>query len=229
MNLSQHNQCSMCETTRYAIAQTSRKRSRGDSEGFRGEGFDAAEVQRLIFEDLANRNYESTTTATSTPSAATYTHSNLDDFSSSLLKRIIPYVPVNTLTSLRVATKSWRGVADDFITGCVKNGGAMVVGEMNGRSPYLPWWKEKREQVTQVLFLHNITNIGNFACINAINLVVVEIPEGVVSIGAQAFEDCRSLTRVSSEDVKIDWLQCLRWLLQSRKCRSPPYATSRIR
>ena len=57
--------------------------------------------------------------------------------------------------------------------------------------------KEKHRMVSRVIFLLNITKVGARACVYAVNLVVVEIPEGVERIGAQAFSSCRSLTTVS--------------------------------
>ncbi|GMI07667.1 hypothetical protein TrVE_jg13130 [Triparma verrucosa] len=55
----------------------------------------------------------------------------------------------------------------------------------------------RREFVTQVVFLLNITKVGNKACALADNLIVLDIPEGVKSIGAEAFYGCRSLTTIS--------------------------------
>ncbi|GMH69852.1 hypothetical protein TrLO_g4994 [Triparma laevis f. longispina] len=52
-------------------------------------------------------------------------------------------------------------------------------------------------EVTQVIFLLNITKIGDRACTFAANLVVVDIPKGVKSIGYCAFYRCTSLTNVS--------------------------------
>ena len=51
----------------------------------------------------------------------------------------------------------------------------------------------KRKHVTKVVFLPNITKVGNFACINAKILVTVDIPEGVESIGDYAFSGCSEL------------------------------------
>ena len=51
--------------------------------------------------------------------------------------------------------------------------------------------------VTQVVFLLNITKVGNYACSLAVHLVIVEIPEGVERIGDAAFQGCSNLTTVS--------------------------------
>ena len=54
-----------------------------------------------------------------------------------------------------------------------------------------------RKLVTRVVFLLNVAKVGGYALYLAANLVVVETPEGIVSIGESAFEHCRSLTTVS--------------------------------
>ncbi|GMI05585.1 hypothetical protein TrLO_g11663 [Triparma laevis f. longispina] len=57
--------------------------------------------------------------------------------------------------------------------------------------------EERRKLVTRVIFLLNVTKVGERACCFANNLVIVEIPEGVKSIGKRAFNLCRSLITVS--------------------------------
>ncbi|GMH90503.1 hypothetical protein TL16_g11789 [Triparma laevis f. inornata] len=103
----------------------------------------------------------------------------------------------DTLMKLRLATKAWKRVADAFIDEGVESGAIIVhdgkdisyeVGQARG---------ERRKLVTRVIFLLNVIQAGNSACAMAINLVVVEIPEGVESIGDLAFLRCRSLTTVS--------------------------------
>ena len=56
-----------------------------------------------------------------------------------------------------------------------------------------------REFVTQVVFFLNITKVGENACSCswADNLVIVEIPEGVLSIGWSAFDCCSRLAKIS--------------------------------
>ena len=62
-----------------------------------------------------------------------------------------------------------------------------------------------------MIFLQNITKVGNFACHFAINLVVVDIPKGVERIGHGAFFHCKSLTTVFfTEDVEVPWYANLR-------------------
>ena len=50
--------------------------------------------------------------------------------------------------------------------------------------------------MTQVIFLLNVTKVGERACKCAVNLVVVDFPEGVESIGKQTFSYCRRLITV---------------------------------
>jgi len=55
----------------------------------------------------------------------------------------------------------------------------------------------RNKLVTQVVFLQNLPRVGDYACFYAANLVVIDIPEGVESIGRSAFGCCSSLTKVS--------------------------------
>ena len=56
---------------------------------------------------------------------------------------------------------------------------------------------ERHGLATRVIFILDFTRIGQYACYYAVNLVVVDIPEGVKSIGDDAFFCCSSLTTVS--------------------------------
>ena len=49
----------------------------------------------------------------------------------------------------------------------------------------------------RVIFLLDITKVGECACKWAANLVLVDIPEGIEIIGDGALEHCSSLTTVS--------------------------------
>ncbi|GMH87127.1 hypothetical protein TrST_g9999 [Triparma strigata] len=51
----------------------------------------------------------------------------------------------------------------------------------------------RMEQVKKVVFLLNITKVGNLVCVYASNLVVVDIPEGITIIGGSSFSCCYSL------------------------------------
>ena len=56
--------------------------------------------------------------------------------------------------------------------------------------------KQRMKQVTKVVFLLNITKVGANACWFADNLVVVDIPEGITSIGDFSFTNCISLKEI---------------------------------
>ena len=112
-------------------------------------------------------------------------------------RHFIDFVPVDALMSLRLATKAWRVVAEAFIDENVESG-AMIVHDGKDLSWNAAEAREaRRKLVTRVIFLLNITKVGDYACFWAINLVVVDIPEGVQRIGDRAFHSCRNLTTVS--------------------------------
>ena len=73
--------------------------------------------------------------------------------------------------------------------------GSMIVHSGNDLK-FSIHWGERRERVMWVIFLLNITKVGDHACSGA-NIIVVDIPEGVESIGWNAFYYCCSLTTVS--------------------------------
>ncbi|GMH68117.1 hypothetical protein TrST_g11435 [Triparma strigata] len=57
-------------------------------------------------------------------------------------------------------------------------------------------------QVTKIIFLLNITKVGDNVCYYASNLVAVDIPEGITIIGLNVFGDCSKLVP-STIDVGI--------------------------
>ncbi|GMI18744.1 hypothetical protein TrLO_g14367 [Triparma laevis f. longispina] len=89
----------------------------------------------------------------------------------------------DTLMTLRLATKAWKRVVDTFIDEGMKSGVMIVHGEWDLRA--------------RVVFLLNITKVGDYACYLAVNVVVVDLPEGVKIIGHGALWACTSLTAVS--------------------------------
>ncbi|GMH83755.1 hypothetical protein TL16_g09706 [Triparma laevis f. inornata] len=117
---------------------------------------------------------------------------NTDDF----CRLLVPFLPNDTLMTIRLASKPWSRVADAFIGDGVESGTMIVRSEVDlqGR---ITEFEERHKLVTRVIFLLNITKVEDLACAYAINLVVVNIPKGVKSIGDGAFFHCRSLTTVS--------------------------------
>ncbi|GMH76296.1 hypothetical protein TL16_g07031 [Triparma laevis f. inornata] len=123
-------------------------------------------------------------------------------------RHFVEYVSDDTLMALGLATKPWMREIESLLRRIVENGGQRGEVIVNG-GKNLAWTfdeeldefteklSKEREVVTRVIFLLNITKVGDKVCWWAINLVVVDIPEGVESIGEGAFSECRSLTTVS--------------------------------
>ena len=91
------------------------------------------------------------------------------------------------MMTLRLATKAWKAVADAFIDERVKSGAMIVHGGKDISFKVVIARKERRKLATRVIFLINITKVGERACKFAISLVVVDIPEGIERIGEHAF------------------------------------------
>ncbi|GMH74417.1 hypothetical protein TL16_g06463 [Triparma laevis f. inornata] len=98
-------------------------------------------------------------------------------------RHFIEFVHVQTLMALRLATKGWNAAADALIDEGVRSGELMVHDGKDIRYDEAQTRIEGRKLVTRVVFLLNITKVGEYACQYASNLVVVDIPEGVDSIG----------------------------------------------
>ncbi|GMH60287.1 hypothetical protein TL16_g03018 [Triparma laevis f. inornata] len=117
---------------------------------------------------------------------------NTDDFR----RLIVPYIPNDALMTIRLALKPWSRVTDEFISDGVESGTMIVHGGEDV-------WKsgsvlsERHTLVTRVIFLLYITKVGEHACEFAAKLVVIEISEGVESIGFNAFGGCECSTTIS--------------------------------
>ncbi|GMH70256.1 hypothetical protein TrLO_g1617 [Triparma laevis f. longispina] len=116
-----------------------------------------------------------------------------DDF-----RRLIrQYVPVVELfRTYRLVSKPCQRIAEEIIDRDFESGVLKVLNERDFSDVSQKAFREKNAPATQVIFLLNVTHIGDFACHLAANLVFVEIPEGVVSIGKKAFSFCDNLTTV---------------------------------
>ena len=163
------------------------KRGAGDEEDVNGE--------ETVLEAAA----EITTTLTTEITAPTAAPAVVDAFmhTTEFRRHFVEFVHGETLVTLRSTTKGWKAVADVLIKDGVMSGEIMV---HDGND--ISWLdhdprEERRALITRVIFILNITKVGKFACNLALNLVVVEIPEGVEEIGHYAFTYCRSLTTVS--------------------------------
>ncbi|GMH68730.1 hypothetical protein TrLO_g1803 [Triparma laevis f. longispina] len=140
----------------------------GDEGGENGEGF----VKGAAAESL------STLTTVSTAPAP------VDDFMNTIefTRLFAPFIHEQTLMALRVLNKEWNVVADAIINEGVRSGELIVHDGKNVSYREASDREERRKLVTWVVFLLNVTDIGNYDCLLAVNLVVVEIPEGVESI-----------------------------------------------
>ncbi|GMH81935.1 hypothetical protein TL16_g09094 [Triparma laevis f. inornata] len=167
----------------YKIREMSRKRGSRDEEKQNEEGI------------LDHPPAESSTTSTPPPTAPV----RVDEFmfTESFMIHFVEYVQGDTLMRLRLATKGYNAAADALIDKGVESG-TMIVHGGNDLSFEEAFAREERHAlVTRAIFLLDITKIGDRACCYATNLVDVEIPEGIKSIGMNAFRDCWSLTTVS--------------------------------
>ncbi|GMH56428.1 hypothetical protein TL16_g02133 [Triparma laevis f. inornata] len=117
---------------------------------------------------------------------------NTDDFR----RLIVPYLPNDALMTIWLASKPWSRVAEEFIDDGVESRTMIVRGEEDLRGSHHELI-ERHKLVMRVIFHLNITKIGKNAGLYAVILVVVDILEGVESIGYTAFGKCRSLTTVS--------------------------------
>ncbi|GMH92351.1 hypothetical protein TrVE_jg2605 [Triparma verrucosa] len=116
-----------------------------------------------------------------------------DDFR----RLFVDFATVDTLVAMRWLDRKWHKVVekelnelenepfDEFI---VVGGNDISWEEADSDARV-----QRMEQVTKVIFLLNITKVGDRACFEASNLVVVDIPEGITSIGGHSFNGCSSL------------------------------------
>ncbi|GMH64789.1 hypothetical protein TrLO_g4862 [Triparma laevis f. longispina] len=95
----------------------------------------------------------------------------------------VDFVHVQTLMALKLAAKGWNAAADALIDEGMRSGELMVHDGKDIGGGTAAALKERRALVTRVIFLLNITRIGDYACKYAINLIVIDIPEGVERIG----------------------------------------------
>ncbi|GMH78547.1 hypothetical protein TrST_g6519 [Triparma strigata] len=139
---------------------------------------------------------ESDSATADTPAVGGDDFMHTDDFR----RLFIGFVMVDTLVAIHWLDRKWHKVvenklaeleAEPFGEIIVHGGNDVSFDETNSDA-----MQERMEQVTKVVFLLNITKIGDYACMYASILVVVEIPEGITSIGYMSFFMCRSLKHV---------------------------------
>ncbi|GMH94138.1 hypothetical protein TrVE_jg12617 [Triparma verrucosa] len=106
------------------------------------------------------------------------------------------FVMADTLVTMRWLDIKWHKVVEKKLIKLEDEPfGEIIVRGGNDLS-----WEEadseRMKQVTKVVFLLNITKVGNYAFAFASNLVVVDIPEGITSIGRVSFFGCCSLKNI---------------------------------
>ncbi|GMH51973.1 hypothetical protein TL16_g01129 [Triparma laevis f. inornata] len=112
-------------------------------------------------------------------------------------RHFVELVLIEMLLVLRELCKEWNDVVIERVDESVTSG-VMIVHDGKDLSVNEAYARrDRRELVTQVIFLRNVTKVGDYACAFAHDLEVVDIPESVKSIGNSAFEDCTGLTTVS--------------------------------
>ncbi|GMH66229.1 hypothetical protein TrST_g11469 [Triparma strigata] len=135
--------------------------------------------------------------ADDTPAVGGDDFMHTDDFR----RLFVGFVMVDTLVTMRWLDKKWHKVVEKKLTELeedepygeiIVHGGNDVsyeVVDSDGR-------EEGMEQVTKVVFLMNITKVGDFACFKASILVAVDIPEGITIIGDYSFLGSSSLKEI---------------------------------
>ncbi|GMH97583.1 hypothetical protein TrVE_jg1592 [Triparma verrucosa] len=116
-----------------------------------------------------------------------------DDFT----RLFVEFVMLDTLVAMRWLDRKWHKVVEKkliefedepFGEIIVHGGNDLSWDEANSAAR-----EERIQQVTKVVFLLNVTKVGDLACCFASILVVVDIPEGITIIGDNSFHDCSSL------------------------------------
>ncbi|GMI01276.1 hypothetical protein TrST_g11731 [Triparma strigata] len=105
---------------------------------------------------------------------------------------------VDTLVAMRWLDRKWHKVVEKKLTELenephgeiiVHGGNDIGWQEANAK-------EERMKEVAKVVFLLNITKVGDCVCKYADNLVVVDIPEGITIIGDSSFQLCSSLKEI---------------------------------
>ncbi|GMH92538.1 hypothetical protein TrST_g7251 [Triparma strigata] len=120
-----------------------------------------------------------------------------DDFmhTNDFRRLFVDFVMVDTLVAMRWLDTKWHAVVEKKLTELKEDepyGEIIVHGgnDINEDEAYSAARREWMKQVTKVVFLLNITEVGDYACFKASNLVAVDIPEGITIIGRASFAGC---------------------------------------
>ncbi|GMH67472.1 hypothetical protein TrST_g2082 [Triparma strigata] len=132
--------------------------------------------------------------AVDTPAVGGDDFMHTDDFR----RLFVGFVMVDTLVAMRWLDRKWHKVVEKKLIELEENepfGEIIVHGgnDINSDEADSDARKERMKEATKVVFLLNITKVGDRVCAHASILVVVDIPEGITSIGYYSFYDCSSL------------------------------------
>ncbi|GMH97555.1 hypothetical protein TrVE_jg1578 [Triparma verrucosa] len=122
-----------------------------------------------------------------------------DDFR----RLLVGFIMFDTLVTMRWLDRKWHKVVEKKLIEFEDEPFGEIIVHGGTDLSYDEAWsdtrKERMKQMTKVVFLLNITKVGDYACKFASNLVVVDIPEGITNV----FHNCYELVP-SHIDVR-DW------------------------
>ncbi|GMI09983.1 hypothetical protein TrVE_jg14198 [Triparma verrucosa] len=112
----------------------------------------------------------------------------------------VDFVNLDTLMNIRFLNKAWlkvvekklHSIKDQVGSTLIHGGNDLTDNEARARA-----LGKRCSSINRVIFLLNITKIGDRAFQYAENLVIVTIPNGVEIIGEHVFRACSSLTTIS--------------------------------
>ncbi|GMH83860.1 hypothetical protein TrST_g9398 [Triparma strigata] len=151
-----------------------------EEEVFEGSEFDAAAVE--------------------TPAIGGDDFMHTDDFR----RLFVGFVIVDTLVAMRWLDRKWHKVVEKKLTELEEDEpyyeiivhGGNDISEDISLAGVSVTKQERMKQVTNVVFLLNITKVGDRACAYA-SILVVDIPEGITIIRYASFDHCISLKNIS--------------------------------
>ncbi|GMH99605.1 hypothetical protein TrST_g10790 [Triparma strigata] len=132
--------------------------------------------------------------AVDTPGVGGDDFMHTDDFR----RLFVEFFMVDTLVAMRWLDRKWHKVVEKKLIELenepygeiiVHGGNDISYEEADAR-------EESINEVAKIVFLLNITKVGDYVCWFASKLVVVDIPEGISSIGDYSFCGCRSLKEI---------------------------------
>jgi len=160
----------------------------------------AAENAALTTENLAlTSEVAALTTEVMALKIANNAPAHTSDFISTIdfKRHFAEFVHIEMLLVSREVCKEWNDVVVEHVDRSVESGAMVIHGGKDVNYAVAGARDERQGLMTQVIFLRNIVQIGENAYNSAVNLVVVDIPEGVERIGARAFHYRESLTAIS--------------------------------